>query len=36
MKRTKDSRNLHTALILGSIAFAVFVGFIARYWYLQQ
>lgn len=32
---TKGTRNLRTALILGSVVLAVFVGFIARHWYLQ-
>ena len=29
------SRNLRTALILGSIALALFIGTIAKYWYLN-
>jgi hypothetical protein len=29
------SRNLRTALILGSIALALFIGTIAKYWYLS-
>jgi len=36
MESAKGSGNLRTALILGSIALAIFVGFIARYWYLQR
>jgi hypothetical protein len=29
------SRNAKTALILGSIALAFFLGIIAKYWFLQ-
>lgn len=36
MEKAKGAGNLRTALILASTALAVFVGFIARYWYLQQ
>jgi hypothetical protein len=30
------NRNLRTALVFASIALAVFVGFIARNWYLNN
>ena len=34
MSLPRKNQNLRTALILASVALAVFVGFIARKWYL--
>lgn len=36
MSLPKKNQNLRTGLILASVALAVFIGFIARKWYLGQ